>query len=280
MGFTAELEPRGRFLCYKVRKTEILITENINSAMKKLLMLLVALAAMSGAKAGVQIPYTELNYNVHYHWGLINVMIAHGVVGIECDGETFRGTLDGNSIPWNGRVFCISDTLHAKFTPSSGLSKETVTYENGWYLKPKVTQFHSTSFSATDPANYKNIKGEGSLSASDNTMEAVTVTADMLGMFYYYKEIDFESMNEGQKIEIPIAVEGGEAQSVVVTFNGKSRYTANGVAYQTYATTFEYSYKGVMSGYPVRCEVSVDERIPVMISANLPVGHVEMEYHE
>lgn len=236
------------------------------------------LAAIPGH--ALEIAPTRLNYNVHYHWGLIDVMIAHGTVGMQTEGETFRATLDGNSIPWNGRVFCVSDTLHAVMSPGPGLSRETVTYENGWYLKPKVMEFRSGGFNPDNPSNYKNIKGQGELNASGETMEAITVTADMLGLFYYFKEIDFGSMQEGQSITIPIAVEGGEPQRVVVTYKGKSSVNASGIDYQTYSTVFEYSYRGAMSGYPVEAQVSVDERIPVTISASLPVGHVEMIYHE
>ena len=246
--------------------------------MKKPILLLFAFMAALTGMAQVQLPYQEINYNVHYHWGIIDVMIAHGKVTLSTNGNQFNGTLDGNSIPWDGRVFCVSDTLQATMSPGSPVSHETVTYENGWYLKPKTTVYRSGSFDPTNPANYKNIKGQGTLDADANTMEAVTVTADMLGMFYYYHEIDFESMSPGQQITIPITVEGGINQQVVVTYNGKSTYNASGVTYPTYSTTFEYSYNGAMSGYPVQAEVATSSRIPVLLSASLPVGKVEMIY--
>lgn len=244
--------------------------------MKKTFLLLVVILSALMSRAQVNIPPQEIHYDVHYHWGFVDVMIAHGVVTMQTDGDRFKATLDGNSIPWDGRVFCVSDTLHATMTPASGLSRETVTYENGWYLKPKVTEYRSNGFNPSNPANYKNIKGQGTLNASDDTMEAITVTADMLGMFYYFKEIDFESMTPGSSITIPIAVQGGDPQRVVVTYNGKSSYTVGGVSYPTYSAKYEYSYKGAMSGYPVQAEVAVSSRIPLLLSASLPAGHVEM----
>lgn len=239
-------------------------------------MLLAVLLSSLFAKAQVNIPYQEIHYDVHYHWGFIDVMIAHGVVTMQTSGNQFSATLDGNSIPWDGRVFCVSDTLRANMAPAAGLSRETVTYENGWYLKPKVTEYRSNGFNPSNPANYKNIKGEGTLNASDDTMEAITVTADMLGMFYYFKEMDFESMAPGSQVTIPIAVEGGDAQKVVVTYNGKSSYSVGGSTYPTYSVNFEYSYKGAMSGYPVLAQVGVSSRLPLLLSASLPAGHVEM----
>ena len=109
-------------------------------------------------------------------------------------------------------------------------------------------------------------------------MEAVTVTADMLGMFYYFHEINFDAMTPGQQMTIPITVEGGAPQRVVVTYNGQSNYTAAGVGYPTYSVDFEYSYNGAMSGYPVHAEVAKSSRIPVLLSASLPIGKVEMIY--
>ena len=237
-----------------------------------------ALASVVAMMAQVRIPYNEINYNAHYHWGLVDVMIGHGKITLSQQGNELFATFDGNTIPWDGRVYCISDTLRATFTPGYPLSQETVTYENGWYMKPKVSAYRGGTFDPADPANYKNIKGEGGLDVSDQTMEAIVITADMLGLFYYYKEIDFENMPEGRTVTIPINVVDGESQSVTITYNGKSSVDAGGVTYSTYSTVFEYTYNGVPSGYPVNAEVDVDSRIPVMLSASLPIGKVELIY--
>ena len=238
--------------------------------MKKTILLFLALVAALTGMAQVQLPYQELSYDVHYHWGLVDVNIGHGKVTLSAQGDQFNATLDGNTIPWEGRVFCVSDTLNAVMDP--GLSGERVTFENGWYLKPKVMEYRSEGFRASDPANYKNIAGQGSLDADPQTMEAVTVTADMLGMFYYFHEMDFGSMSPGQQVTIPIS--GGYARSVTVTYNGQSSYGA----YPTYSASFEYTYDGASSGYPVQAQVDRTSRIPVSLSAELPIGHVEMIY--
>ena len=138
--------------------------------MKKTLLLLFAFVAALTGMAQVQLPYQELSYDVHYHWGLVNVNIGHGKVTLSSQGDQFNATLDGNTIPWEGRVFCVSDTLNAVMAP--GLNGERVTFENGWYLKPKVMEYRSDGFQASNPANYKNIAGQGSLDADAQTMEA------------------------------------------------------------------------------------------------------------
>lgn len=244
--------------------------------MKKTILLFFAIFASMVSMAQVEIPYQEIDYTVHYHWGFVNVNIGHGKATISCDGSRLNATLNGNTIPWEGRVFCVSDTLNASMTPGSPLSRETVTYENGWYMKPRASAYRGGDFNPTNPSNYKNILGQGSLDADGQTMEAIKITADMLGLFYYYHEIDFPSMSPGQRITIPIAVEGGQDQSVTVTYHGQSTCEAGGTTYPTYSTTFEYTYNGAPSGYPVQAEVAVSSRIPVLLSASLPIGKVEL----
>ncbi len=154
--------------------------------MKKTILLLFAFVAALTGMAQVQIPYQEIPYNVHYHWGIVDVTIGHGKVTLSSQGDQFNATLDGNTIPWEGRIFCVSDTLNATMSPGTPYSRETVSYENGWYLKPKVMEYRSDGFVASNPANYKNIAGQGQLNSDAHTMEAVIVTADMIRMFYHF----------------------------------------------------------------------------------------------
>ncbi|MBD5358522.1 MAG: DUF3108 domain-containing protein [Bacteroides sp.] len=247
--------------------------------MKKLLLLIVIALSSLGAKAQ-NIPYQELRYDIHYHWGLINVQIAHALVTLNADNGNFSATLDGNSIPWEGRVMCVSDTLRANMSGSGAASRENISYINGWYMKPKTSVFNSSSFDPQNPANYKNILGGGTLNADSSTMEAIDVTANMLGLFYTYRNIDFEQISEGQSVTIPITNPDGSSDRVVITYNGKSQYQIGATTYPTYDTVFEYSYHGTMSGYPVNCQVGANDRIPLYFAANLPVGHVEMIYSE
>ncbi len=238
--------------------------------MKKTFLLLFAFVAALTGMAQVQIPYQELSYNVHYHFGLVDVNIGHGKVTLSSQGNQYNATLDGNTIPWEGRIFCVSDTLNATMTPGSPLSRERVDYENGWYLKPKVMEYRNDGFVASNPASYKKIQGQGYLDAVARIMKAVTVTADMLGMFYYFHEIDFSSMSPGQQITIPIV--GGYSPSATVTYNGVSSFAGC----PTYSVTFEYSYEGASTGYPVQAQVDQGSRIPLLLSAELAIGHVEM----
>lgn len=244
--------------------------------MKKIFMVLALVCACFAVKAQVVIPRQVIPYNVNYHWGLIDVMIARGNVTIESDGSQFYGTLDGTSIPWEGKIICVSDTLQATMGNYGGRLQESVQYQNGWYRHPSVSSFRSSTYNPEDPSIYKNIAGQGAYNASDDSMEAITVTSDMLGMYYFAHALDFASMSPGDRVTVPIS--GPYSHEVVITYEGQGLYNTNGDTYPTYNCSFEYGYRGQMSGFPVECKIGAHNRVLLYIAASLPVGKVEMLY--
>ena len=244
--------------------------------MKKLFAILTILCACQLAKAQVVIPRQEIPYNVHYHWGLINVMIARGTVTVESDGDRFRGTLDGTSIPWEGKIICVSDTLEARVGTANGTITENVTYQNGWYRHVPVSLFRDSSYNPADPAYYKNIRGEGNYDASSASMEAITVTSDMIGMYYIAHALNFDAMEPGKTYRVNLS--GPYARELVINYQGKGIYSNNGDTYPTYDCTFEYNYGNSLSPFPVECKISSSSLTPLYFSASLPVGQVEMLY--
>lgn len=244
--------------------------------MKKIF--LIALFAVVALTAGAQVSIAprQIPYNIKYHWGIIDVMIASGNVKFQSDETGFYGTLDGTSIPWEGRVICVSDTLQGRMENDGGLLRERVIYQNGWYRHPHADDFHSAGYNAANPLYYKNIAGEGEYNASSDSMEAITVTSDMIGMYYLANVLNFPQMRPGERVSIPI--EGPYSHEVVITYQGEGTYDVNGQSIPTYDCTFEYGYDGSMSGYPVECKIGVSDRIPLFFSASLPLGHIELLY--
>ena len=243
--------------------------------MKKFFLLLTLVSACLMARAQYEIPFTEIPYNVKYHWGLIDVMIARGNVKVQSDGTRFHGTLDGTSIPWEGNIICVSDTLTADMRADGSLG-ENVLYQSGWYRRPHVSQFRSNTYDPADPAIYKNIAGQGEYSASGDSMEAITITSDILGMFYWARVLNFEAFEPGQQISIPIS--GPYSRGVTITYKGKGIYNNDGNTYPTYDCAVEYAYGGGPSGYQVECKFAASDRVPLQRSASLPLGEVEMLY--
>lgn len=245
--------------------------------MKKFLAILLFAFTFATAYSAVTIPPTEIPYNVNYHWGIIDVNIAHGTVKYHCDGTNFYGTLDGVSIPWEGHVIMVSDTLSTQMLPGEKYSVEKINYQSGWYRRPKTKYYRSNDFDPSNPETYRNIAGQGEYNASSNSMEAIAITSDMIGMYYYANEIDFEALTPNEVITIPI--QGVYEQEVNVTYLGKGSYEIENVTYPTYNIMFEYNYHGKMSGYPVQMRIRQSDKLPIFLSASIPVGKVEMIYN-
>lgn len=245
--------------------------------MKKLLSIAFVFMTFILADAGVTIPPTTIPYNVNYHWGIIDVNIAHGTVKYHCDGTNFYGTLDGVSIPWEGHVIMVSDTLETQMLPGEKYSLEKIQYQSGWYRRPKTKYYRSDDYDSSNPDNYKNIAGAGNYDASNNSMEAIAITSDMIGMYYYANEIDFETLKPNETFVIPI--QGVYEQEVHVTYLGKGSYEIENQVYPTYNIMFEYNYHGKMSGYPVQMRIRQSDKLPIFLSASIPVGKVEMIYN-
>lgn len=243
--------------------------------MKKFLLLIFASIFSGLAYAQVSIPAQEIRYDIRYQWGIIDVMIAKGTVNISSDGNNFYGTLDGTSIPWEGRIICVSDTLQAVMHGADNKFSESVIYQNGWYRRPHVDAFRSPDYNPNNPEFYKNISGQGQYSASGDSMEAITVTSDMIGMYYFSHAIDFSALKPGSQLYIPI--EGPYSRMLLITYNGTGEYESDYGNFPIYDCTFEYGYGGRMSGYPVECKIGIQDRTPLFLSASLPVGHVEMK---
>lgn len=242
------------------------------------------LALIAFLTVGLPIVHAEseqINYRVEYTLGPIHKTAAHGVVTLDTNGSIFTGTLNGHSIPWGGRLYTVSDTLKMQIANpvrNDGTPHQNITYRNGWYSKPKVDEIKDKTYDPLNPANYKTILGAGQLNASNATMEAVTITSDMLGLFHLFKSYDFSTVKPGYTMNIPMNLPNNTVQHVYVTYLGPSSYNLNGTDVKTYKLRFEYTYHGARSNYPVYCQLDPESRIPLLLYADLEIGKMELIY--
>lgn len=206
------------------------------------------------------IPPVAIKYKVNYHWGLINTTAANGTVRLEATGNSLTASLDGHSISWGGRQYTVSDTLKVITMPGRGplYARQNVLYRAGRYSKPLVSLLSSPAYNPGDPANYRTISGQGTLSASPKTMEAVGISCDMLGIFYLFRYMDFTALQPGQTLLMSVNMPRTGMQHAMITYLGPDQYQDS----PSYKVRFEYTYRGVRSGYPVTCQVERSSRIP------------------
>lgn len=229
----------------------------------------IAASLLSGTTASAQdFGPNSYEYQIKWKWGLVDMTAAHGRIDTQCVDGNFFGTLNGSSIDWRGHVYSVSDTLRASVTPTA----QHTEYVNGWYTKPKA----GTEADLQDPQDYRTILGQGSLSASPATMEAVETTANMLSIHYYAHAIDFDSMHPGEIVTIPISQEGETPENLVITYKGRGESPSGSYPGEVYNVELNYSYNGSPSEYPVTCEITTDTHVPVYYAADIRIGHVAM----
>lgn len=244
----------------------------------KFAVLAVALTLM----ATEAIAQTErLTYSVCYTLGVLKKHVgdAHIMLRTGEDGR-FDATMRGHSIVWGGRVYSISDTLQATMSRGRGIIGITERVERsiGWYSKPLEHQLRDGSYTLSDPAFYRTTAGTGRLDASDETMEAVRITADMLGLFWFFRQMDFGRLRERLAYVVPVFGAEGErpVQHFRLTYHGRGKTKHNGRNVEVEKVTFEYYYDDRPSGYPVECVVEKATGIPLSFSAALKIGHFRM----
>lgn len=237
------------------------------------IILLAAMAAIFVVKADSFGPMS-IKYNVKYHLGFIEETAATGILTMQATGDSFTGSLAGQSIPWGGRVYTVRDTLQAVTTGSLATKdlSQKITYRNGWYFKPEASLLNSGKFDVTNPANYRTINGAGQLSASPATMEAIGISANMLGLFYIFQELDFDSLQSDQVVTIPVTMPDGTREQVYLTYLGPSTFGN----IRTWQVRFVYTYQGRRSDYPVTAQIDSTTRLPLSLSAHLAIGQMEM----
>lgn len=243
--------------------------------MKHLLILLLSLqVALTVAAADACVPDRVMHYDVSWRFGLISINAGHADIAVCSCGDHITATFNGHSVPLHGTVYAVSDTLVSDIYHKGGLSEESVSYVNGWYMKPTAAQARTGSTSTWSVDGFKNTRGEGTLNANPETMQAVATTANMLELIYYFNKIDFASLKPGTDMNLDIYNGNDPERNLVMKYFGPSQYNGR----DTYLVSFVYQFAGDKRNYPTRCQIDKLTRIPLQFSSNIKIGHVEMNY--
>ncbi len=209
----------------------------------------IAAAAIGWAK--------EYTYSVDWHWGFVDIHAGDVTISIDADENGINGAVAGQSVPIRGDVMSITDTIDADLT----LDRAEINYIDGVYSRHPKNEWSD---------NYRNIHGQGRLDASDETMEAVNITAMLPGFFYYAQQMDFDQMQEGDQISVPLAGDGEDGR-MLITYHGTEESDYG----QAYSLTLIFDI-GDAAQYPISCLVSTADRSPLTFSTTLRIGEVQM----
>lgn len=245
---------------------------------KFLLTALVLLAAiLPQATAAWTIPTETLQYQVHYRWGLINANAGTATVKSEVipSKNQFMATLSGESVNLLGHYYGASDMLVGTIMSDTyqPVYNQRITQESGAFNIETVIYNH----------NAKCAEGEviktlpnGQQVKSRISHYAGGVTIDLLAVFYYMRQLDYEDMQPGQSSKVNIFA-GNSPEVLTINYVGKETIEFNGQQHEVFHITM--NFEGKNGGTEVSDELSAlistsDSRVPLVVDGSLKFGHL------
>ena len=249
--------------------------------MKKLFM---ALALFIGgfcasAQSTVTVPDESLHYAVHFKWGFINAYMGIATVATlnQPDG-TFLASLSGKSVDVFGHYYGVSDRIQASVLPSSFSmdASEQIQSEHGEFDIQTITG-HASGASSDGPVVAHLDNGKVLRERISNYGSGLTI--DLLGVFYYIRQINYADFNAGQRFHINLNG-GNEVAYLDISYLGRGSVEAGGENYPD-AFHISLSFSSSVSSKVDTMNIWIandSSRTPVLIDASLSVGRMVCTY--
>ena len=225
------------------------------------------------------VPDETLHYGVRFHWGLIdaNVGIAKVTTSNNPASNSFTATLSGKSINLFGHYYEATDTI------TGTILKDNITHSSDATLYDESGRFAIETITkdaygkSNDGAIVQQLpNGEVVRARASNYANGLTI--DLLGVFYYMRQIDYTAMTPGDAVSINIAG-GNSVENLHISFIGSESIPFDGNQHETFHIKLTFSSSGSGKTDNMDVWISTDStRIPLLINGTLSVGHIECTY--
>lgn len=244
--------------------------------MKRLLFIFVFVAILGAAATRAwNVPDEILHYEVRFKWGFIdaNAGIAELKTVTDPASQTFQATLTGKSVNLLGHYYAAGDTIRG--TLMSDKVKPVYTE----HLSQADGMFAIQTITYPDEGNSSD--GEIVTRYPDGKVlrERIShygggVTVDLLGVFYYIRQLDYEQMTPGEEVTVNI-LHGSDAETLKVDYKGKIMADSCGTEVPAYAIGLTFSSPASGRTSQMNVSIAADAaRIPLVISGSLKVGQI------
>lgn len=244
--------------------------------MKRLFYLVVTVMALLPAIAMAwMVPDEVLHYNVRFKWGFIDANA--GIVELTTrnipDSNLFKATLSGKSVNILNHYYGASDTIIGTLMSDSVRSVytqnllradgqfaiETVTYPGGNSKDGKVVKHLPNGQVIRERISHY---GGG-------------VTVDLLGVFYYIRQIDYTLMKQGDTVKVNV-FSGKDAETLSILYNGITSADSLGTTVPAFDITLNFTNNsGNAAASKMNVKISTSSsRIPLIFNGSLKVGHL------
>lgn len=222
----------------------------------------------------------DLRYKVMFKWGLINSKAGHATLSLRNRGTSARAVLTASSEPWADKIYRLRDTLIAEMEHEGmkPLRYEKRAHEQGKYSRDIVVYRHGADNKVTGECSTYYKRKDRAASTSNHKIEATGTTVDMLSVFYYLRNLEFETLTPGRNMVINI-FSGKRNERLSLRYAGIEDVKIDGKVMRAYRINFSFTSNGKKSSDDMTAWISTDSRrIPLRIEGKLPVGKVQVFY--
>lgn len=250
--------------------------------MKKILMTIsMGLVSMAVTVGAWTVPDETLHYSVNFKWGLIDANAGIATLTTENMPGTgqFKATLTGKSVDLMGHYYAVGDTMVGTVMAETmqPVYTQHLSREAGMFSIETVT--YDTSGNSSLGKIVKELP-DGKVVRSRVSHYGGGLTLDLLAVFYYIRQIEYEKMTPGECVKVNI-FSGKNPEMLTVTYDGTRVISFDGADRQVYdiSLTFSAEDGGYVNTDRMNVSVSSDEdRIPLLINGSLKIGHLICRY--
>ncbi len=221
-------------------------------------------------------PKEKVTYSAYYNWGFI--WIDAGMVTFETDTTQINGKkawhlksvgVSRKSYDW---IYTVRDTFesYTEYSDLKPLKFRRHTLEGNYEVLNEFMFDYKEQKIYTDVCNTK--KGR-----RRDTLSFFPCTIDVLSGSYYFRNLDFENMNNNKKIKIPVIIDN-EIHNLHIKYLGiENVETKNGEIYNCIKISVMLVAGTIFKGgEDMLVWVSNDEnKIPVLVEAKILIGSVK-----
>lgn len=221
-----------------------------------------------------------LHYVISYKWGLIHKDAGEAILSLRNRGDKLNLQLIGKTKSWADKFFEVRDTLSGVIAAKGfePLSYTKIAHEGGKFSKDVIT--YTRSRNVVKGSCLRIREKDGKTTSSEKTLTATGEVYDMLSIFYYLRNIDYQSLANGDIIKTTV-FSGNKSETLSIRSLGKTTVTTRDKQKrEAYHIKFKFTTDGKKkSSDDIDCWISADSRhIPLLLIGKLPIGQVKCYY--
>lgn len=241
-----------------------------------IIFLLLTFLLVCGNAYAAQFQNETLHYVISYKWGLIHKDAGDATLRLTKNGDNYNVMLSAKTKPWADKIYQVRDTLKCVIKASNlkPVSYEKITHEKGEYKRDEIRYSISGN---TTTGNAKRIRyDKGKKTVSENTFTATGPVYDMLSVFYYLRQLDYNQLGKN-KIYTATIFSGKRKETIKIRALGVEKIKMkNGTEREAYHIRFNFTRDGgKKSSDDMDTWISTDSNhIPLYLVGKLPVGEI------